>query len=326
MGIADEFAEGEHVFGRVDADGGDLIGIGPEEGELAVEIASLLPGAGDDDGFAKKRALFEPVDLFAEAYDVADSADGGGFETGVFDFLGDGFEGADESLLLAGGGPAHHGDGCFGRSSSLDKRIGDRSHALDTHEHDLGAGGFGELFVIDAALGLRGIFVTGEDSELGIVGAVGDGDAGVAGTGDGGANSRDDFKRDPSGAELLRLFTSTAEDHGVAAFEADDGFPFIRFVDEKLVDPALGDGVVAGFFSSVDLFATLWRPTEHLGIRKVIVNEDIGLLDELFGAEGAEAEVAGAGAYEVTVSWIHVGRCRGGLAASQAAGPVDLSR
>ena len=56
--------------------------------------------------------------------------------------------------------------------------------------------GWGDGGVIDGATGLRGVLVAGEDGDLGGVLAVGNGDAGVGGGGEDGADAGDDFERE----------------------------------------------------------------------------------------------------------------------------------
>src|SRR5207237_366132 len=62
----------------------------------------------------------------------------------------------------------------------------------------------------------------------------------------------DDLEGHAGGDELLRLLAAAAEDEGIAALETDDALPFLRFVDEKLVDLVLRHRVRAGAFADVD--------------------------------------------------------------------------
>jgi hypothetical protein len=54
--------------------------------------------------------------------------------------------------------------------------------------------------------------------------------------------------------------------------------------------------VGTGFLAGVDDFGAGRSPLEDGGVAEVIVHDDLGLLDHFAGAEGDEAEIAGAGA------------------------------
>ena len=57
----------------------------------------------------KSGQLLEPVQLGPQFDDLADDGQGGRLELGVLDHVGDGFQGAFDGLLAAGGSPADHG-------------------------------------------------------------------------------------------------------------------------------------------------------------------------------------------------------------------------
>jgi iron-sulfur-dependent L-serine dehydratase single chain form len=105
------------------------------------------------------------------------------------------------------------------------------------------------------------------------------------------------------GAEQRRRFLATAaEDHRVAALEPDHLLARLRPLHDQRVDPVLGQLVVLRPLADVDHLTALSRPTEDLRATKGIVDEDIGHLHALLGAQGDEAEVAGAGADKVANS------------------------
>jgi len=68
---------------------------------------------------------------------------------------------------------------------------------------------------------------------------------------------------------------------------------------EERLDLVLRDGVEAGFFADVNHLALGAAPFHQLRVDEVVVNEDVGLRDELLRAESDEAKVAGTGANEM---------------------------
>ena len=94
--------------------------------------------------------------------------------------------------------------------------------------------------------------VAGDDGERAGEVAVSDGDAGVAGDGDGGTDAGDDFAGDAVGEEELGFFGTAAEDEGVAGFEADDVLAGAGEFDEKAEDFGLDRFLLSGTFAGVD--------------------------------------------------------------------------
>ena len=93
--------------------------------------------------------------------------------------------------------------------------------------------------------------------------------------------------------------SATTEYEGVAALKPNDALPGSGTVNEKGVDLVLGMSVSAGFFAGENDLGISRSPLKDGGIGEVVVDDDLGLLDDFAGAEGDEAEVAGTGAGEV---------------------------
>ena len=303
VGVADELGEVAGVVGVLDADGGQFDDVGSEVAELFAELAGLFAGAGDDDTFAKEGAAFEPVDFLALFDDVPDDGHGWGLKAFAFGDVGDVGEGAGDGAVSAGGGPASEGDGGIGFSAVFDEFAGDFAKASDAHDEDFGAGGIGELGVVEGGFFFGGVFVTGEDGELGIVCAMSDWDASVGGAADGGGDAGHDFEGDAGFGEFGGFFASTPENHGVAAFESADGLSFEGFLNDEGVDLVLGDGVVFGALASKDFFATRLGPVEEFGATEGVVDEDVAGLDALFGFDGGQSDVTRASADEIANSF-----------------------
>jgi hypothetical protein len=112
---------------------------------LSGQLAGLGAGAGDDDAPAKEGKFLEPVELGPQIDDIADDGQGGRFEAGLLDDVGDGFQGALDGLLAAGGSPADHGHRGVFIHAVGGEGAGDLADAGDAHENDFGAGRFGGL-------------------------------------------------------------------------------------------------------------------------------------------------------------------------------------
>ena len=307
VGVAHGFGEAERVVGVLDSNGGKLDDVRPEIAELLGEFARLFAGAGHHDALAEKRTAFEPIDFFALVDHGADDGDGRGLEFFALGGVGDVGEGAGDGAMSSGGGPAGEGDGSVRFSSVFDKLGSDFAETGDTHHEDLGAGRFGELVVVEGGFLFGGVFVTGENGELGVVCAVGDGDAGIGRAADGGGDARHDFKRDSGLREFGSFFATASKNHGVAALESADRFAFEGLLDNESVDLVLGDGVVLRALASKDFFAAGLGPVEKFRATEGVVDEDVAGLDALLGLESGETDVSGASADEIADSF-HLAR------------------
>jgi hypothetical protein len=115
--------------------------------------------------------------------------------------------------------------------------------------------------------------------------------------------------------EIEQFLTPTAEDVGVPPLEADDGHTVLGKVEEEVVDVLLAGGVEAAAFTDVDKAGARVGEGEDVGGDQAIVEDDVGSLEKLDGAEGKEGGVAGAGPDEVNVADGGRGRGGGGIRA-----------
>ena len=144
--------------------------------------------------------------------------------------------------------------------------------------------------------------MAGENGELCVVVAMGHRDARIRRAGDGRTDAGDDFEIHTRFREFRRFLAATAENHRVAALESNDIFSRLGFLDDEAVDLILGHRVVLGALADVDFLAARLGPIQQLGAAQSVINEHVGEFDALLGAEGDKAEVAGAGADEITGS------------------------
>jgi hypothetical protein len=162
--------------------------------------------------------------------------------------------------------------------------------------------------------------VAGDEADRGGVVAVGDGDAGGLGGGDSGADAGDELKVDAVGAQVLGLFAAAAEDHGIAALEADDVATRERVLDHEIVDGGLiEEGGVGAGLALVD---PRLRAAVHevRGVDEVVGDHDVGAAEALAPGEGEQLGIPRARADERDKT-SHAGEGSGsGAGAVQAAG------
>ena len=77
---------------------------------------------------------------------------------------------------------------------------------------------------------------------------MGERDARIGGRRQRGSDAWNDFERNASLGERFGLLSTAAEDEGIAALEADDGFAFAGEADEGALDVALRGAEAAAFF------------------------------------------------------------------------------
>jgi len=134
--------------------------------------------------------------------------------------------------------------------------------------------------------------VPGEKGDVRIFAAMRDRNSRVGRTCDRRSHPWNYHEGQPCRSEGLRLFRSATKDKWIAAFEPDDLFSLARFFHQQRVDFILRERVRAGFFPGENQFRAFRSPAQHLRIAQVIVNNDLSLLDALFGPQGHESQIA----------------------------------
>ncbi len=127
---------------------------------------------------------------------------------------------------------------------------------------------------------------------------MGDGNAGIRGRRDGGGDAGDDLKPHAGGHQCLAFLAAAAKNEWVAALEAHDAPAFEALLDQQAVDLVLGHRVAGGLLADVDLLG-IGAVAQELRVGQVVVDDDLGRLEEGNPADGEEAGVAGASADEI---------------------------
>jgi hypothetical protein len=84
----------------------------------------------------------------------------------------------------------------------------------------------------------------------------------------------------------LHFGVNTPKDAWIAAFQADDYFLCLTVLDEDLIYFPLGEARLTAPFPRIDFGAVGGNKAEDTGIYEIIVDEDIGLREEIFSALG----------------------------------------
>ena len=115
---------------------------------------------------------------------------------------------------------------------------------------------------------------------------VGDGDARLAGDGDGGGDAGHYLKGDARPLEGLDLLAPPAEDEGVATLQADHRVPRLGQGDERLGDVLLGGGVAAQPLAHVELLGLGRDGVQQLRGDEVVVDHRVTGLEQPVPPEG----------------------------------------
>ena len=120
--------------------------------------------------------------------------------------------------------------------------------------------------------------------------------------GDGRGDSRHNFEWNTCFGDRLRFFSASAKHERIPTFQPNDLLPFVRFLDQQRINFILVAPRFARRFADISDFSIVPRPAERLGIRKVIVNDHVRILDALLGTQCYQAGVARAGTNQINLT------------------------
>ena len=124
----------------------------------------------------------------------------------------------------------------------------------------------------------------------------------ISRSGDCRGNARHNFKLDSGFRDRLRLFRTSTKNKRVASLQSNNLFSLTRFLHEKRVNLWLAQGVFARLFARVNSLCVVSRPSEHLRICQMIINDDISRFDALLRAQCGKSKIARPRADEVNLS------------------------
>ena len=123
---------------------------------------------------------------------------------------------------------------------------------------------------------------------------MGDRDAEVLRDRDGRRDAGHQFKGDAGLLQRERFLAAASKDEAVAAFEPDDTFALLRFLDEESRGLVLRNTVSAAAFPDRDLFGIYERRVvQEFRVQEVVIEDDVRLPQRF---EPAQSDESGTGA------------------------------
>ena len=174
--------------------------------------------------------------------------------------------------------------GSSGGAAALDELLRDPRQRAHAHVEDERAREGGERGPVELGLRLGRVLVARDERDAAGDLALGDGDARVGGRGDAGGDARHDLERDARLAQQQRLLAAAAEHERVAALEPHHAAAGARVLEQERVRVLLGDLRPRALLADVDELRVRARVRERLGRDQPVVEDHVGLRDQLDGA------------------------------------------
>jgi hypothetical protein len=285
---------------RLDPDRGRLQDLRAERAQPRGQAAGLRSRARHGDAAAGERPVLEPAQpLLAQAGDRPDERDRRRPDRGRGRLVGDRLQRRDDGALTGQRAALDHGRRLVGGAAAGDQLLGDSRQLLDAHVEDERPGERGERGPVDRGLGLGRVLVAGDQRDGARAVAVRDRDARVGRGRDAGGHAGHDLERDAGGAQDERLLAAAPEDERVAALEPHDELAGAAVLDQQPVDLVLGHRRPAALLADVDQLGAGACAVERGRGDQAVVEDHVGLRDQLERAGGQQAGIAGTGADEV---------------------------
>ena len=120
---------------------------------------------------------------------------------------------------------------------------------------------------------------------------MGHGDACIGGNADRRGHTRKHLKRNIACKKYKCLLTAAPKDKGIAALEADNRLPLIRFVREENVDILLPHCVLTGLLSDIDPLCLSGHVRENALICKMVIDNNIRLFQAVHCANRQKTRI-----------------------------------
>ena len=213
--------------------------------------------------------------------------------------IGDVGQRGQERALTGERAALDHRHRLVGRPALGDEALGDPRQRAHAHVEDERAREAGERGPVDRRVRLVRVLVAGDERDAAGQLAVRDRDARVGRRGDAGGHARHDLERDAGLVQHQRLLAAAAEHERVAALEPDDRSPGARVLEQQRVRVVLGELRAFALLADVDHLRVRARVREGLGRDQAVVEDHVGVRDQLDGAHGEQPGVAGSRADEM---------------------------
>ena len=120
-------------------------------------------------------------------------------------------------------------------------------------------------------------------------------EAKAGGGAEGGSDAGNNFNGYAGGGEDVHFFAAPPENEGIAALEANHKLACERLFDEQLADVVLRHGVIAGHLADKNAFGRRRDEFKNPVADEIVVDDDLGLLQQARAFERDQFGVAGAG-------------------------------
>ncbi len=186
-------------------------------------------------------------------------------------------------------GTRNDGAGEVGRQTFLEPLERKQAQVAAGHVDDAGG-----VFALRNRGGIvRRRVMAGREDDVGGAVAAGERASSGGSGGECGGDAGNDFEGDVGRSERGHLFGGAAKDEGIAALEADDAAMGAGVLDHERVDFFLGNGLCAAALAHVDNHCVGRRELKDCRGYEVIVEDDVGGLDEAEGLDGEQIGIAG---------------------------------
>ena len=247
--------------------------------------------------------ILEPVQFSAQLHHVADDGDGGRRNFFFRRKLRNCRQRAGDGFLPAGRAAMDDGHRRFRRHAVRDERFRPVGEIVHAHQHDLGAGDFGDLFVAQRRGCVRRIAVAGEDREAGAMLAVRERNARVIRRRHDGRNAGHDFERDFFRRELLGFLAAATENERVAALEPHDGFALAGAGEHEFGELFLREAAVALVVAARNDFGGRRGEPQQFGIDQHVADDHFGEPEQFRAAQREQAGVARPRAHQINCAF-----------------------
>ena len=193
----------------------------------------------------------------------------------------------------------HDRRGLVGGTPGLDQRPRDRLEVADPHVEHERAGERGKRRPVERTFGFVRGLVPGDERDRRRVVPVGDRDSRVGGGGHARRHARHDLERNAGLGQCLGLLAAAPEHERVAALEADHRPSRPSKLDQRAADLILPDRRLTGTLADVAEVRVGPRIIERTGRDQAVVQDHVGLGDQIERTARDQAGVAGPGADQV---------------------------
>ena len=174
-----------------------------------------------------------------------------------------------------------------------------------THVEDQRAGKAGQGGKVERRIGLFGVLVPGHQRHGRSFVAMRDGDTRIAGRCQSGRHAGHNLELDSLRPQVAEFLARPAKDHRIAVLEPNDGLVARGKRGQQLVDFGLRLHSPAAVFAEGDEHCGRPAVAENRRIGEVVVQDDVGPLEDLDRAQRDEARIARPRAYQIDFAFRH---------------------